>query len=44
MNGVYHARRVAKGFSQTPGMDFTDNYSTVVNDVTLRIVVAKNDY
>ena len=23
-NGVYHARLVAKGFSQIPGMDFTD--------------------
>ena len=29
-NGVYHARHVAKGFSQIPGMDFTDNYSPVV--------------
>ena len=26
-NGVYHARLVAKGFSQIPGMDYTDNYS-----------------
>ena len=34
-NGVYHARLVAKGFSLIPGMDFTDNYSPVVNDVTL---------
>ena len=30
-NGVYHARLVAKGFSQIPGVDFTDNYSPVVN-------------
>ena len=40
-NGVYHARLVAKGFSQIPGMDFTDNYSPVVNDATFRVVVAR---
>ena len=38
---MYHARLVAKGFSQIPGMDFTDNYSPVVNDVTFRVVVAR---
>ena len=32
-NGVYHARLVAKGFSQIPGVDFTDNYSPVVNKI-----------
>ena len=41
MNGVCHARLVAKGFSQIPGVDFTGNYSPEVNDVTLRIVVAR---
>ena len=40
-NGVYHARLVAKGFSQIPGVDFTDNYSPVVNDVKLRVGVAR---
>ena len=40
-NGVYHARLVAKGFSQIPGMDFTFKYSPVVNDVTFRVVVAR---
>ena len=40
-NGVYHARLVAKGFSQIPGMDITDNYSPVVNDVTFRVVVTR---
>ena len=40
-NGVYHARLVAKGLSQIPGVDFTDNYSPVVNDVTFRVVVAR---
>ena len=38
---MYHARLVAKGFSQIPGVDFTDNYSPVVNDVTFRVVVAR---
>ena len=40
-NGVYHVRLVAKGFSQIPGLDFTGNYSPVVNDVTSRVVVAR---
>ena len=40
-NGVYCVRLVAKGFSQIPGVDFTDNYSPVVNDVTFRVVVSR---
>ena len=40
-NGVYHARLVAKGFSQIPGMNFTDNDSPVVKDVAFRVVVAR---
>ena len=40
-NGVYHARLVAKGCGQIPGVDFTDNYSPGVNDVTFRAVVAR---
>ena len=40
-NGVYCARLVAKGFSQIPGVDFTDYYSPVVNDVSFRVVVAR---
>ena len=38
-NGIYRARLVAMGFSQIPGVDFTDVYSPVVNDVTFRIVM-----
>ena len=38
---MYHARLVAKGFSQVPGVDFTDKYSPVVNAVTFRVVVAR---
>ena len=37
-NGVYHTRLVAKGFSQIPGLDFTEKISLVVNDVTFRVV------
>ena len=33
---VYQARLVEKGFCQIPGLDFTDNFSPVVNDVTFR--------
>ena len=40
-NGVYCARLMAKVFSQLPGIDFTDNFSPVVNDVTFRVVVAR---
>ena len=39
--GIYRSRLVAKGFSQIPGVDFTDNYSPVVNGVTFRVVVAR---
>ena len=38
---MYHARLVVKGFSQIPGVDFTDNYFPVMNDVTFRVVVAR---
>ena len=40
-NGVYHAKLVAKGFNQIPVVDFTDNYSPVVKEVTFRVVVAR---
>ena len=39
--GIYRSRLVAKGFRQIPGVDFTDNYSPVVNGVTFRVVVAR---
>ena len=38
-NGVYRARLVALGYSQIPGVDYTDNYAPVVNDVTLRVAL-----
>ena len=36
-NGVYHNRLVAKGFSQIPGMDFTDNYFPVANRILSKV-------
>ena len=38
-NGVYRARLVALGYSQFPGVDFSENFAPVVNDVTFRIVI-----
>ena len=39
-NGVYRARLVACGYSQIPGVDFTEiPYSPVINDVTYRIMM-----
>ena len=40
-NGVYRARLVAKGSSQVPGEDFTENFSPVINDMTFRIVLTR---
>ena len=40
-NGVYRARLVAKRFSQIPGLDFTDNFSPVVNDMTFRVILTR---
>jgi len=38
-SGVFIARFVACGYSQIPGVDFTENYSPVVNDVTFRLLL-----
>ena len=35
-DGTYRARCVALGYSQIPGVDYTENFSPVVNDLTLR--------
>ena len=32
---------VAKGFSQIPGLDFTDNFSPLVNDLTFQVVITQ---
>ena len=38
-NGILWSRLVACGYSQVPGIDFTNVYSPVVNDVTFRIMM-----
>jgi len=38
-NGVHRARLVACGYSQIPGVDYTDYYAPVVNDATYRILI-----
>jgi len=40
-NGVYRARLVALGYNQIPGVDFTDNFAPVVNDVTFRLMLSR---
>ena len=38
-DGPFRARLVCLGYSQIPGVDFSDNYAPVGNDVTFRIVM-----
>ena len=40
-NGVYRARLVAKGFSQIPGEDITENFSPAINDLTFTMVLTR---
>ena len=37
-DGRFHAQLVCLGYSQVPGVDFSDNFAPVVNDVTFRVV------
>ena len=38
-NGVFRARLVACGYSQQPGVDFTESYSPVINDAVFRLLI-----
>ena len=43
-DGTYRARLVALGYSQIPGVDYTDNFAPVAHDVSLaRMMVEKLD-
>ena len=37
----YRARLVALGYSQIPGVDYTDNFAQVAHDVSFRIALAR---
>ena len=46
-DGRYRSRLVARGYTQIPGVDFTENYAPVMQDATLRLLLmmwAKNGY
>ena len=38
-DGTYRARLVALGYSQIPGVDYTDNFAPVPHDVSFRIAL-----
>ena len=38
-DGRYRSRLVVLGYTQIPGVDFTDNFSPVVSDISLRIML-----
>ena len=38
-DGRFRSRLVACGYSQIPGVDFTENYSPVIHDVTYRLLL-----
>ena len=38
-NGIFKARLVAQGFSQIPGVDHQDSFSSVIYNTTFRIIL-----
>ena len=40
-DGTYRPRLVAQGYSQIPGIDYTDNFAPVSHDVLFRIELAR---
>ena len=40
-DGTYRARLVAPGYSQIPGIDYTDNFAPVAHDVSFRIALGR---
>lgn len=35
-NGIFHAQLVAKGYNQIPSVEFTESFTPVVNDITIK--------
>ena len=40
-DGTYRAKLVALGYSQIPGLDYTDNFAPVAHDMSFRIALAR---
>ena len=40
-DSTYRTRLVALGYSQIPGVDYTDNFAPVAHDVSFRITLAR---
>ena len=38
-DGRFRARLVCLGYSQIPGVDFSNNYAPVTNDITFRVIM-----
>jgi hypothetical protein len=38
-NGIFRARLVACGYSQVPGIDFSESFAPVLNEVSFRIML-----
>ena len=38
-NGVYRARLIALGYHKIPGIDHGDNFASVINRTTFRIII-----
>jgi hypothetical protein len=38
-NGIFQARLVACGYSQVSGIDFSESFASVLNDVSFRIIL-----
>jgi hypothetical protein len=38
-NGIFRARLVACGYNQVPGIDFSESFAPVLNDVSFRIII-----
>ena len=38
-DGQFRTCLVSRGYTQLPGVDFTNNYSPVVTDITLRVIL-----